>query len=405
MAARASGFGAAVFHQPLSLRFFVVGLAMFFIAISVFASFADLTETERVRGHLTGAGGETRVYSTQTGVVTDVRVAEGDTVAEGDVVATVSEYQFDGQGKRTSDVLKHEIENQMRQIERRRLAIDQRYRIECKQLGIRLRGMRAELELRRQEHALLGRRVDIATREHEASLSLRDSAAISSREYHQAASALYSLQQQEKSAQLTIETQKLALAELEQQIAIHPLQLADERLVLDQARSQLNTRYHELEVRQALSITAPKAGVVSNVVIRPGDLADPRAPVMTLLHPGDELQAWLYLPSRALAMVDVGTEVLLAYDAYPYQTWGRYRATVTMVSESAMDPREYFLPQDLYEPVYLVKASLASQSIADPGQSQERLRAGTLLAADIVTGRRSLLQKLLSPLRGVQHKL
>lgn len=394
-----------MFYQPLSLRFFVVGLAVVFIALVLFANLADIRETERVRGHLRGVGGETRVHSTQTGVVTDVRVTEGDRVAQGDIVATVSEFQFDAQGMRTSDVLKHEIENQMRQIERRRLAIDQRYRVECKQLGNRLRGMHAELELRRQEHELLGRRVDIATLEHEASLSLRDSAAISSREYHQAASALYSLQQQEKSAQLAIESHKLALADLEQQIVVHPLQLAEERLALDQARSQLNTRRHELEAREAISITAPKSGVVRNVVIRAGDLADPRAPVMTLLHPGDELEAWLYLPSRALAMVDIGTEVLLAYDAYPYQTWGRYRATIIMVSESAMDPREYFLPQDLYEPVYLVKASLASQAIASSAQSEERLRAGTLLSADIVTGRRSLLQKLLSPLRGVQHKL
>ena len=54
-----------------------------------------------------------------------------------------------------------------------------------------------------------------------------------------------------------------------------------------------------------------------------------------------DLQAELYAPSRAAGFLGVGQEVLLRYEAYPYQKFGHYRGRVSAVSQTALAPTAF----------------------------------------------------------------
>jgi len=69
-----------------------------------------------------------------------------------------------------------------------------------------------------------------------------------------------------------------------------------------------------------------------------------------------------------------------------------------------LDPREHLIPLELNEPVYLARARLMQQTVGEPG-SGAQLRSGMQFTADIVTGRETILQRVMSPLSGLGRKL
>src|SRR5690554_7491597 len=71
-----SSFGDRVFYQPLRLRIMVTFLGGVFIVFLMFAVLAPLTQTERVRGFVTPALGEVKVYGARSGVLLEIHVRE-----------------------------------------------------------------------------------------------------------------------------------------------------------------------------------------------------------------------------------------------------------------------------------------------------------------------------------------
>lgn len=61
---------------------------------------------------------------------------------------------------------------------------------------------------------------------------------------------------------------------------------------------------------------------------------------MTLVPASAALEARLYGPSSAIGFVRPGQQVLLRYDAYPHQKFGRYAGTVTSVSRTTVSQGE-----------------------------------------------------------------
>lgn len=402
-AQQAARFGDAVFYQPLSVRLMVLFLVAAFVLFLVFAASTHIRQTERVRGYLTSAGGEVKVYGSRPGILSEILVADGDVVTAGGIIAVVTDPRSDHQGLQAAGVALQQIDAQLQQLARRRSVLEARLEAQTIQLRGQLSGMRSALILLRQENEILRHRVTLADQDYQASRQLKLGNTISEREHRQAASALYLLQQQEKAGALAIEKHLQATADVEQQLAMHPLLAEEDLLVLDSAVSQLLARRHELQTEHRYTITATRDGIVSNLVSRSGDVVDPREPVLTLLPMDKELQAWLYLPSSALANVSHGVDVMIRYDAYPYQTYGSFPAQIVSVADSAMDPREFLFPVDVREPVYLVRARIADQSPGSDGV--KRLRPGMQFSADIVTGKQTVLQTLLSPLSALGERL
>ena len=396
-------FGPAVFYQPPTLKLMVMFLVLVFTGFLLFAANASLKQTQRVRGYLTSTGGEVKIYGSRPGVLTDVFVQNGDTVTAGQVLMALSDPQYDHRGQEQSAIALQQIDAQLQQLAHRKHIVASRFDAQAEQLRQQLEGMQQTLQLLRDEQQMRHQRVELSRHDVEASRKLRAADTISSREYRQVASSQFLLQQQAKTGELAIARHLQAMADARQQLRVLPLRAQEEVLVLDSAESQLFARRHELLSQLRFSITATRDGIVNNVVSRQGDIINTSEPLLTLLHTGNELEAWLYLPSSALADIDAGTRIRISYDAYPHQSYGTFPAQIFSVADSAMDPREFLFPVDLREPVYLVKARITDQGLADG--TGNRFRPGMQFTADIVTGELTVLEKILSPLRGLRRRL
>ena len=398
-----SRFGSAVFHQPLSVRLLVLGVLFVFLVFVIFAALADIKQTERARGYLTPVEGELKLYSSRAGVFQEIKGSEGQLVQEGEVLATITDPQFDETGRQQNQVLLDYLQQQLAQFAERVVLLRNQSLISIEQLLGRITGIKAELVLLRDEHAVILQRLALSEQELRSSQILLERGSIATREHNQVKMTWYNLMQLAKNAEIGIQSKLLALQEAQHQLKMQPLQHESELLLLQNNISQLQARSSELRAQGKFALVAPTTGIISNLLARAGDYVDPRIPVLTLLPASYMLEARLYLSSRALGKVETGQEIMLAYDAYPYQTYGTFTAHITQISTAAVDPRQFLFPVELGEPVYLVTATIKQQSV-DSGVAKQ-LRPGMLFSAEIVTGSESILQRLLAPLASLSRKL
>jgi len=126
---------------------------------------------------------------------------------------------------------------------------------------------------------------------------------------------------------------------------------------------------------------------------------------------GAVLQAHLYAPSRAIGFVQPGADVLMRYQAYPYEKFGHAHGKVLSVSKTALPGNEISWlgnaasgnPQN-NEPLYRVVVQLDAQTIMAYGKEQQ-LQAGMMLQADILQENRRLYEWVLEPLYSLTGKL
>ncbi|MBN2022740.1 MAG: efflux RND transporter periplasmic adaptor subunit [Pirellulales bacterium] len=120
--------------------------------------------------------------------------------------------------------------------------------------------------------------------------------------------------------------------------------------------------------REELAIVAPLNGFVDSLDLRPGDLAAPSAPVMSMLNP-KRLWVRAYLPENL--SVPLGTKVRVTVDAFPDES---FEAEVTFVSRQAeFTPNNVQTPEERSKQVFRIKVVLL--------EGLDRLRPG--MAADV----------------------
>lgn len=397
-----SRFGDAVFHQPPSLKVLVSGLFVIFTLFVCFAALAEIKQTEQVRGYLLAAEGEVRLYPPRTAVLQRLEVDNGTKVAAGDVLAVFSDPVADERGIPVASQMLDYLDHQIVLTEDRVSLLIKRADIRNQQYVSRIANAERELEVLREEFELVSNRIRIGKKEFESNEILYHRDLISEREYFQSASAWYSLQQLGKTTEQGLLSRKQTLNDLRQQHELQAVELQEELLTLDLNLTQLRAQRSERQSQAQQAMVASVAGRIHNLIHQEGDSVDPRSPFLTLIPENHYLEARLYLPSRAVAKVREGQQILLTYDAFPYQTFGSFSASVESISRTTIDPREFLFPVDIREPVYLLRAVLNPSGLSD---ADIDLRPGMQFSADIITGQQSLLRRLVSPLNPLSRRL
>lgn len=129
--------------------------------------------------------------------------------------------------------------------------------------------------------------------------------------------------------------------------------VAEARAARDASRWQLDQR----------SIRAVGAGVVTDIIRHPGEIAGPSAPVLAYL-PDGAVRLRLFVPEPALASVSVGTGLAVSCDGCPPLS-----ARVTWVSDHAeFTPPVIYSRETRQKFVYMVEARPEPKGALKPGQ-------------------------------------
>jgi membrane fusion protein len=394
-----------LYASPLAIRAVtatrLMVVLLFIVALLIaFAALAHFNKKEHVSGYLTTEEGDAVIVAPIAGAVTEVFVTENTVVKKGDPLFSMSaevaagkgdaDAQLDSQLLRKEEALNMEIASlkvtgmaEKTQLQGRIALLDGSLsQSKVDQLRLHSIGALSQKVLDKQQ--------DLVSRGYVAELSLidkqRDKLEVDARI---AAAVQAALALQRERAQLVSD-----LSTVERRIESTLAPRKREALSIEQAKT-------ELTYSRTRMVLAPREGVVSGLVAKVGAAAAGGEPLLRLTTRGVPLIATLRISPQARGTVLIGQNVLLQYTSFPHRDYGQARAVITQISEAPVDSPEQSSANPQGQPkatVYLVNASLLSQSVTSRKGEVFPLKTGMVLEADIVIERRSLLAWLFSPL-------
>lgn len=394
--------------------------ALVTLALAVWMATARVDRVVHTAGRVVPSGKQQLVQHLEGGIVSKVFVREGDTVAKGQILIAVSDLQAnsslgekrarleglnaraarlqaeaEGAGRlaATAGVASPEMRHQSDAFEARMARLQQSLRVieeqqaqkrqEAAEQDARRKGLSAELDVARQQLTLVQ--------------NLLAKNAASQLEFLDARARVERLGTQIREAETAIPRLQAAALELQARAAEARAQFRSEsRTSLADARVEMQRLQQEIgadsdRVRRT-DIVAPMAGVVNKLlfntvggVVKPGD-------TLMELTPND---ATLVVETRVSpaerGALQAGQPAVVKVAAFDYTVFGTLSGQVSEISaDSLVDERG--------ERYFRVGITVDPDSLRRFGQA---VTPGMTVAADAVTGQRTVLQYLLSPIRGL----
>lgn len=391
--------GRIVLARPLSFTVLTWAALAIVLSLGAFFMFGEYTRKARITGTLAPSEGLVRVIAQQAGRVEALAIHEGEPIRQDATLLRIS----DARGSRSLESVAAAVAHGVRA--RRRALLQQREFILAamgsEQHGLEQRraGIARELQLLDRELDAQARRASLAN----AGLARAEALATigflspAARDRERDTAIDHEARVEAMKRSRLAFARELATIEFEAASALarSNAQLAS----IDQQRAALDQEQVERELQYRAAILAPVSGIVASVLVEPGQMVVAGATLATIIPEGAALEAHLFAPSRSIGFVRPGQEVLLRYLAYPHQKFGSQKARITLVSRNPLAPGELgFAPGDGgREPLYRIKARLASQSISAYGRP-EPLQAGMQVEADVLLDRRRLVEWIFEPL-------
>jgi membrane fusion protein len=395
-AQREKFFGETTDARPLPMWVFTLlaaGAAAVVISVGIWGEY---TRRERVEGFLASDIGAARVLFADAGRISELLVKEGDVVTKGMPMARVSFERATGQVRSTAAVVAGELGQRRDSLEReqsqvRELGAQQVAQIRRRVIDLQNEIVQLDRESRLQEQRLASAR--------EQAKRFEDLG----REKFVSEILVRQKRDEVTDQELKVQALKRSRATLERDLAAAKL---DEPAAELRARAQADQLSRQVsELQQALVqedakreslILAPIDGIATNIAVSAGQSVAADASFATILPKGSVLRVELLVPTRAIGFVAKGREVVLRYEAFPFERFGQYRGTVQEVSQTVWSPGDRVGPLAIKEPVYRVTVALEKQTVT-AGTQEVSLKSGMLVNADILLDKRSLLEWLFEP--------
>lgn len=407
---RVRQYGTVILTRPVSHIVLTCVFLFLILLLIVFFLFFETTRKVVIHGMLVPTAGVIKVFPNQAGVIKEVRIKEGQFVREGDILFVASSERSNADASSTealiSDLLMRRRESFQAELQQAKVQAGQR------RAALQQRAQHLQEELKRLESQALMQKQRIALSEQ----------AVARFTQLKATNYISAAQLQEREAELLDQHQRLIEIERirsstqrdlgstkaeERDIAVQALR--DENALRRNA-STLEQDLTENEARREVPIRARQSGTVTAIAANLGQTVGTTFSLVSILPEGNNLEAEMYVPSRAVGFIKPGITALLRYQAFPYQKFGQHTARVREVATTSVRPEE--LPTSAAalpgaaqsEPVYRVRLKLNQQTVGAYGTAMP-LRSGMLVDASVMLERRKLYEWVLEPLFSISGRL
>ncbi len=396
--------GEVSLARPVPLWIFTTLAVAFAVTLVAFSIWGEYARRERVDGFLALDTGAARILAPEAGTVAELLAKEGDEVEAGQPLIRLSFERGTASGVTSGELVQREISERQLVLER-------------EQQQVKLLGQQQADALRRKIADL-----ERELAQFDVEIKAQQSRLASSRNEFQRAEELYKEKFYSESKliefrnnvldqQVKVETLKRQRAGVERELsgarAEEPSIALKTQTALEQIRrqaSELQQGSVQEEAKRENVIRAPVAGVLTNIAAARGETVAESAPLAVVVPKGSGLHAQLLVPTRAIGFVAPGQEVVLRYDAFPFQRFGQYRGTVERVSRTVWSPGEKVGQLVVKEPVYRVDVRLDAQHVA-VGDQKLPLRSGMMVNADILQEKRRVWEWVFEPVLSLQQRM
>ena len=396
--------GEVSLARPVPLSVFTALAVAFALALVAFSVWGEYARRERVDGFLALDVGAARILAPEPGTVAELLAREGDEVEAGQPLIRLSFERGTASGVTSGELVQREIAE-------RRLVLDR------EQQQVKLLGQQQADALRRKIADL-----ERELAQFDVEIKAQQSRLASARNEFQRAEELFKEKFYSESKliefrnnvldqQVKVEALRRQRAGVERELSAARAEEPAIQLKTQTALEQIRRQASELqqgsvqeEAKRENVIRAPVAGVLTNIAAARGETVAESAPLAVVVPKGSGLHAQLLVPTRAIGFVAPGQEVVLRYDAFPFQRFGQYRGTVERVSRTVWSAGEKVGPLTVREPVYRVDVRLDAQYVT-AGEQKLPLRSGMMVNADILQEKRKVWEWVFEPVLSLKQRL
>ena len=395
--------GEVSLAQPVPMWIFTTLAVAFAVALVVFSIWGEYARRERVDGFLALDVGAARILASEAGTVAELLAREGDEVEAGQPLIRLSFERGTASGVTSSELVQHEISE-------RRLVLER------EQEQTKLLGQQQADAMRRKisdlEHELAQFDVEIKAQQNRLASSRNEFQRAEElfKDKFYSESKLIEFRNNVLDQQVKVETLRRQRAGVERELSSARSEQPSIQLKTQTQLEQIRRQMSELQQGSVLEdakrenvIRAPVAGVLTNIAAARGETVAESAPLAVVIPKGSGLHAQLLVPTRAIGFVQPEQEVVLRYDAFPFQRFGQYRGKVERVSRTVWSPGEKVGPLLVREPVYRVDVKLDSQTV-NAGDQKLPLRSGMMVNADILQEKRKVWEWVFEPVLALKGR-
>lgn len=371
----------------------IILFAVFLIVFVIWSYFSPLEEVTRGQGSVIPSSREQIVQSLDPGIISEMRVKEGDVVEKDQVLLTLDD-------TRSSAILR-ESEAKVQNLE----AVVSRLQAEAYGIALKFpEGISSEVR-ERELAAYNARRRAMQ----DAVNGLAKSKALLDREISIVSpmvkrgvmSEVELLRMQRQSAELANQ-----ITERKNQYSANASnELVQAESELAQARENMAMRADPVERSQ---IKAPMRGIVKNIRINTvGGVVQAGQDILEIVPLDDTLIVQAYISPKDVAFIRVGQEALIKVSAYDYAIYGGLDGKVILLSPDTLQddrrPSELKLNPD--QAYYRVLVETSGSYITDKAGNRLDISPGMTATVDIKTGEKTIFQYLIKPITRMKQAL
>lgn len=364
-------------------------LALLLVAVG-WAAIAQVDIVVRANARVVPDGREQVIASLEGGILRELKVKEGQQVAEGEELALIDPTRFEAQ----------QAEGQAKRL----ALLGMVARLEAEAAG---RDLRFPAELPKQAPQVAQGETDSwRARQRaldEAAGITRRNAELLQRELGMA----QALSARGLMSEVEVMRLRRQVNELQLQVQERVNRFRQEASAeLVKARTELSQLEEQLVVRddalRRTVLTSPVRGVVKQIRVSTiGGVIGPGAPVMEIVPIGSRVLVEARVRPADIGFVRVGQEVVVKLSAYEYSVYGGLKGQVQSISPDVLGDADKAMPGA--EAGYFKAMIRADRSSLRAGDKPLQVLPGMSGTADLRTGERSVLSYLLRPLMKSQE--
>lgn len=360
---------------------YLVGLAL--VLFLIWAAVAWVDEIVRADGEVVSSSRAQIVQNLEGGILAELYVRQGDTVAAGQMLAKLQDTKFRAG--------KDDLQDQIDALDVRRLRLEAEIAGAFDFLVSDELAQRSAHLLASEKALLNARQTDFAGR--------RDGAREILDQLQDELTNMEQLYKKQIVALIEVNRSKQAVSDARikyQQIGTQAeLELAEE---YSQTLQDLTSRKQDLRQAQdqlnRTVITSPMAGIVNSLAVTTiGGVIRPGEEILEIIPLGEELFVEARVKPENIASIEPGQDATIKLSAYDYTIYGTLKGKVDFVSADTFeDERNPRAP-----PYYRVTVRVDRSGLTARQQEIE-IRPGMRATAELQTGSKTILQYLLKPL-------
>lgn len=398
--------GRPVLPKSTLMRNAAAASVVLVVLIALFVVFGSYTRRVRVQGVVLPTQGITRLIAPVQGWISNQKVKEGDSIEQGALLYTITLERTTSLGstegavvdllKRQHAALKTDLERQEAIDRSRKDSLQEQQSALTREAGQIANQIMIAQQNTDTFKDMTAQRKDYLAR------------GISTLNNFQALLQSY-MSQQTQLEQLKREGVQVdaKLADVNHQISSFDLNAAAERSKLGQQIITVERQIAEDEAQREIVVTAPRGGKATSIITQLGQTVSAGTPLLSILPDDLPPEAQLLAPTSAVGFVHKGSRVLLRYAAFPYQKFGQFPGTVSLISRVTLRPEEvsqfFANGSDGYrgQSFYRITVRPDQDYVLAYGK-REPLQVGMQIEADLLADSRPLYQWVLEPLYGLR---